>query len=147
MFNAYRAIKCALAIAATAVLLAVSPTLSYADTGTVRITASKAGFIVGVGGGSGTLTFHGRSYPLSIGGISVGTIGIAKFELVGRASHMRSPGDIAGTYTAVGASVAIAGGAKVAQLQNSKGVILELRGKQVGFEASIDLSGLQISLR
>src|SRR5689334_5614176 len=112
MFNAYRAIKCAFAIAAATVMFAASPSLSYADTGTVRITASKAGFIVGVGGGSGTLSFHGKTYPLRVGGISLGTIGVAKAELVGRASHMRSPSDIAGTYTAVSASVAIAGGAK-----------------------------------
>lgn len=147
MFTLHRAIKCAVAIIAATFLLAASLSYSYADTGTVRITASKAGFIVGVGGGSGTLTFHGKTYPLSIGGISVGTIGIAKFELVGRASNMSSPGDIAGAYSAVSASLAIAGGAKTARLQNSKGVILELRGKQIGFEASLDLSGLQISLR
>ena len=144
MFNAYRAI---IATFAVTVFLAVTPSLSYADTGSVRITASKAGFIVGVGGGSGTLTFHGKTYPLSVGGISVGTIGIAKVELVGRAYRMNSPSDIAGTYSAVSASVAVAGGAKTARLQNSKGVILELRGRQVGFEASLDLSGVEISLR
>jgi len=147
MFSLYRATKCAVAIVAAAILLVASPSYSYADTGAVRITATKAGFIVGVGGGSGTLKFHGKTYPLSIGGISVGTIGIAKFELVGRASNMRSPQDIAGAYSAVSASLAIAGGAKTARLQNSNGVILELRGRQVGFEASLDLSGLQISLR
>jgi hypothetical protein len=147
MFSLYRATKCAVAIVAAAMLCAALPSQSYADTGAVRITATKAGFIVGIGGGSGTLTFHGKTYPLSIGGISVGTIGIAKFELVGRASHMRSPSDIAGTYSAVSASLAIAGGAKTARLQNSNGVVLELRGRQVGLEASLDLSGLQISLR
>jgi hypothetical protein len=147
MFALHRAIKCAVAIVAAVMLFAALPSQSYADTGTVRITASKAGFIVGVGGGSGTLTFHGKTYPLSVGGISVGTIGIAKFELVGHAYNMRSPADIAGAYSAVSASLAVAAGAKTARLQNSKGVILELRGRQVGFEASLDLSGLQISLR
>jgi len=146
MFKAYRAMKCAFAIVAAAVLLTASPSRSYADTGTVRITASKAGFIVGVGGGSGTLTFHGKTYPLRVGGISVGTIGVAKAELVGHAYRMHSPADIAGTYSAVSASLAVAGGAKTARLQNSKGVILELRGRQVGFEASLDLSGLEISM-
>jgi len=144
MFNAYRTI---IAIFAVTVLLAASPSLSYADTGSVRITASKAGFIVGVGGGSGTLTFHGKAYRLCVFSIRIGTIGIAKFELVGRATNMRSPGDIAGSYSAVSASLAIAGGAKTARLQNSKGVVLELRGRQVGFEASLDLSGLEISLQ
>jgi hypothetical protein len=147
MFAFYRVTKCAVAIIAATVLLAASPSYSYADTGTVRITISKAGFIVGVGGGSGTLNFGGKTYALNIGGVSVGTIGVAKAELVGNAHNMRSAADIAGTYSAVGASLAVAGGGKTARLQNSKGVVLELRGKQVGFEASLNLSGLEISLR
>jgi len=128
-------------------LLAAVPSKSYAETGTVRLTISKAGFIVGVGGGSGTLTFRGRSYPLNVGGVSLGTIGVAKADLIGRAYHLRTASDIAGTYTAVGASIAVAGGAKTARLQNSRGVVLELRGRQVGFEASLNLSGMEISLR
>jgi hypothetical protein len=31
-------------------------------------------------------------------------------------------------------------------LQNSNGVVLQLRGRQVGFEASLSLSGLTISM-
>ena len=45
------------------------------------------------------------------------------------------------------AGVAAAGGSKTAQLKNSKGVVLKLRGKQVGLEFSLDLSGMQISLK
>jgi hypothetical protein len=147
MFALYRVTKFAVAIIATTILLAGLPSYSYAETGTVRITASSAGFIVGIGGGSGTLRFRGRTYPLSVGGISIGTIGVARADLVGRAYRMRAPEDIAGTYTAVGAGLAIAGGARTARLQNSRGVVLEVRGRQVGFQASLDLSGLQISLR
>ena len=147
MFALYRASKFAAAIFAATMLLAAVPSKSYAETGTVRLTISKAGFIVGVGGGSGTLTFRGRSYPLNVGGVSLGTIGVAKADLIGRAYHLRTASDIAGTYTAVGASIAVAGGAKTARLQNSRGVVLELRGRQVGFEASLNLSGMEISLR
>jgi hypothetical protein len=147
MFALYRASKFAAAIFAATMLLAAVPSKSYAETGTVRLTISKAGFIVGVGGGSGTLTFRGRSYPLNVGGVSLGTIGVAKADLIGRAYHLRQASDIAGTYTAVGASIAVAGGAKTARLQNSRGVVLEVRGRQVGFEASLNLSGMEISLR
>lgn len=137
---------CLTLLAAVITAAALSPS-AFADSGTVHLTISKAGFIVGVGGGSGTLTFHGRSYPLSIGGVSVGTIGAARAQLVGHVRNIRNPEDIAGTYSAITASVAVAGGGKVATLQNAKGVILELRGKQVGFELSAALSGLEISLR
>jgi hypothetical protein len=144
MFDVSRVMKFGFAIA-TVSLLAASP--SYADTGSIRLHATKAGFIVGVGGGTGTLTFHGKTYPLSVGGMSVGTIGVAGVDVVGRAYNMRRPQDIVGTYTAVGASVAVAGGAAAARLQNANGVILEVRGKQVGFEASLNLGGISISMR
>jgi len=139
--------RLAAGLVAAAVVLAGVPTPSHAETGSVRITITRAGFIFGVGGGSGTLTLHGHSYPLSVGGVSVGTFGASRADLVGRAYHLRTAADIAGTYTAVSAGVAVAGGARTARLRNSNGVVLELRGRQVGLELSIDLSGMVVSLR
>lgn len=143
MFRIFR-YSCAVAIA---LMFAGAPSKSYADTGTISVTISKVGFIVGVGGGSGVLTFQGKQYPLSIGGVSLGTIGIAEMELVGTATNINSAADVAGTYTALSAGVAVAGGARTATLKNAKGVVLNLKGKEVGFEASISLSGLTISFK
>ena len=121
---------------------------SHAGTGTVHLDIYKAGFIVGVSGGNGTLQYGGRNYPLVIGGVSLGaTIGASKAELVGEVLNLNKPSDIEGTYTALQAGVAVAGGSKSAQLQNSQGVILKVKGKQIGLEFSIDLSGMQISLK
>jgi hypothetical protein len=128
-------------------MVAGTPTRSYADTGTVRLKISKVGFIVGVGGGSGVLHFKGRSYRLSISGVSVGTIGVSGMDLVGTASNLRTAADIAGTYSALSAGIAVAGGGKVATLQNANGVVLQVQGSQVGFSASLSVSGLTISLQ
>ena len=68
-------------------------------------------------------------------------------DLAGRARNLRRASDIAGTYTAVGAGLAVAGGAATARMQNANGVILEVRGTKVGFSASLDLSGLTISMQ
>jgi hypothetical protein len=130
-----------------AVMLTAAPSLSYAESGSVSMRLSKVGFIVGVGGGSGTLNFKGRQYRLSISGVSAGTIGVATMQLVGIATNLRTAADIAGSYSAVSAGVAVAGGGKVATLQNSNGVVLRLQGRQVGFEASLAVSGMTISLR
>jgi len=127
--------------------LFTSPTPVYADSGSVHFRVSKAGFIVGVGGGTGVLTFKGKHYRLNIGGVSAGTIGIAGAELVGTATNLRHAEDIVGTYSAISAGVAVAGGAKAVTLQNGKGVVLHLHGKQVGFEASLSLSGLTVSMQ
>lgn len=117
------------------------------NSGRIAFRITRAGLIVGMGGGTGTLTFNGKNYPLSIGGISLGaTIGIASADFVGRVRHLLRASDIAGTYSAVGAGLAAAGGGSVARLRNSRGVELEVSGKQVGFMASVDLSGLRIRL-
>jgi hypothetical protein len=147
MFGFTRMIKCAAAAFVAAAMLIVATLPSQADTGTVRFRVGSAGFIVGVGGGSGTLTFRGKSYPLRIGGVSLGMIGISSADLVGRARNLNRASDIAGSYTAVGAGLAVAGGASTARMQNANGVILEVKGTKVGFSASLDLSGLTISMQ
>ena len=147
MLNLSRATTFGTAFLAMAVILTAAPSLSYAETGSVSMRISKVGFIVGVGSGSGTLTFKGKQYRLSIGGVSAGTIGVASMNLVGRATNLRTAADIAGSYSVASAGLAVAGGAKVATLQNANGVVLQLQGRQVGFEASVAVSGLTISLR
>jgi hypothetical protein len=129
--------------------LAAAALVSRAEaaTGEVALHIASAGFILGVTGGSGTLIFEGRQYPLTIGGISAGAlIGASATDLIGTASHIYRPEDIAGVYSAIGAGLSIAGGRQVARLTNARGVVLRLRGRQIGFSFSIDLSGMSISL-
>ncbi|GGH11052.1 hypothetical protein GCM10007036_07880 [Alsobacter metallidurans] len=127
-------------------LLAGAP--AHAGSGSVEIKIYKAGFVVGVSGGSGTLTYAGRRYPLNIGGVSLGaTVGASKTELIGRAYNLTRPSDLEGVYTAAEVGAAVAGGGKIAKLKNSHGVVLEVKGRQVGLMFSLDLSGMQISLK
>jgi len=125
----------------------MAPTASQAEIGTVRVVFTKGGFIVGVGGGHGVLTFRGHNYPFRVSGMSFGaTIGASTTKLVGRALNIRSPGDIAGNYSAIGAGGAFAAGAGGVQLQNDRGVILQLQGPKVGVELSAAVGGVQIAL-
>jgi len=84
---------------------------------------------------------------LSIGGIGVGSLGVAAVDLVGTAHNLRTPADIAGSYAAAGASATFVGGAQVARLQNEKGVVLEVHGIQAGFQVSLGLGGMTIALQ
>jgi hypothetical protein len=147
MLNLSRVATLGSALLVAAVMLTAGPSLSYAESGSVSMRISKVGFIVGVGGGSGALNFKGRRYGLRIGGVSAGTIGVASMDLVGTATNLRTAADIAGSYSVASAGLAVAGGGKVATLQNANGVVLQLQGRQVGFEASLAVSGLTISLR
>lgn len=72
---------------------------------------------------------------------------MARTDFVGEVYNLKQAKDIEGTYTAIGASGALAGGAGVAELQNSRGVRLRVTGRQIGLMVSIDLSGMQVALR
>ena len=146
MSDFVRGIKVCAAFMLAAVMLAGAPSRSHAETGSVRLHVTKVGFIVGVGGGTGTLNFQGRNYRLRLSGVSAGTIGVSGVDLVGTATNLRTPADIAGTYGAATAGLAVAGGAQATTLQNSNGVVLTLKGRQVGFSASLAVSGLSISI-
>ena len=140
----------ALVCAAVLALVGVAglSTASQAETGAVRVVFTKGGFIVGVGGGQGVLTFRGHHYPFVVSGMSFGaTIGASTMELVGRARNLHSPGDLAGTYSALGAGAAVAGGAGGVVLQNARGVVLELHGVKVGLELSAAVGGVTITMR
>ena len=142
-----RAVK-SIAAAALAVVLVSAATPSQAQgVGQVRLHIVKAGFIIGVGGGSGVLFYHGHRYPLTVSGIGIGSLGVAAVDLVGTASGLTGPGSIAGTYSGAGAGGSFVGGGQVAQLQNGNGVLLNLRGVQAGFQVSIGLAGMTIGLR
>jgi hypothetical protein len=122
--------------------------IARADVGTIRLNILKGGWVIGASGGSGTLTFRGRTYPLSIGGISYGlTFGASQTVLTGNVRNIRRPSDVAGVYGAGGAGAAIGAGVSAIVLANQNGAVLELSGRQTGLIVSADLSGLAISMK
>jgi hypothetical protein len=141
-----RTFVCAVALGIIGVTSLSTPSL--AETGSVRVVFTKGGFIVGVGGGHGVLTFRGHHYPFTASGMSIGaTIGASTTQMVGRALHLRSPGDLAGSYSVIGAGAALAGGAGGVALQNARGVVLELHGVKVGLELSAAVGGVTITMQ
>jgi hypothetical protein len=130
------------------VALVAAAAVAYADSGTISIRIFKAGFIIGGSAGSGVLNFQGRSYPLSIGGLSYGfTFGASETHFRGTVSNIRRASDVAGVYAQGGAGAAVIKGAQAVVLTNQNGAVLTLTGEQNGLIVSLDLSGLALSLQ
>ena len=136
-------------VAALGLLVSVGlATPTRAETGAVSVVFTKGGFIVGVGGGKGVLTFRGKHYPFTVSGMSVGlTVGASTTKFIGRALNLHSPADLAGSYAVGGAGAAVAAGAGGVQLQNANGVILQLSGPKVGAEVSAAVGGVTIAMQ
>jgi hypothetical protein len=123
-------------------------TAAVADSGTISFEVIKGGWFIGGQGGSGTLVFQGRRYPITIGGISAGLVfggSVTRFR--GSVSNIRRAQDVAGVYGAAGAGGAAIVGAQVITMRNEKGAVLRLSGQQIGLQLNLDLSGLAISVR
>ena len=139
---------CRAAVIALAALFGAGLTAAHADSGTISIRIVKAGFVIGGSAGSGVLHFHGRNYPLSIGGLSYGfTFGASETRFHGRVTNIHRPDDVVGVYAQGGAGAAVGRGAQVVVLTNQRGAVLSLSGEQAGLIVSADLSGLALSLK
>jgi lipid-binding SYLF domain-containing protein len=138
----------AVLIALTAAVALAVPSAAKADGGTIAFSVLKGGWVIGASAGRGTLVFRGRSYPISIGGLSAGFVfGASETRFRGTVRNIRSPYDVAGVYGAAGGGGAVIVGAQAIVLRNEKGAELVLSGVQVGLQVNLDLSGLSISVR
>jgi hypothetical protein len=121
---------------------------AYADGGRITFRVVKAGFVIGGSAGSGTLFFHGRAYPLGIGGLSYGfTFGASETHFRGIVSHIRRPSDVNGVYAAGNVGAAVGRGAQAIVLTNQNGAVLSLSGNSVGAIVSADLNGLVLTVQ
>lgn len=144
VWSTVRALRAAVIFAG---LFSVPLSPAKADDGRIQFTVIKAGFVIGGSGGSGALSFKGRRYRLSLGGLSYGfTFGASQTEFRGTVSNIRRPQDVEGVYAAGSAGAALGRGAQAIILTNQNGAVLTLSGRSVGVIVSADLNGLALSL-
>ena len=141
-----RTTKFLMAAMAALTIFAVAPTVSQAATGTVRLHVVRVGVVLGGSDGQGELYFHHRRYPLKVSGGGIGTLGISAVDLVGTVSNLRRATDIIGSYSDAGAGITFVGGQQAATLTNDRGVVLQLRGPQTGFQVQLSLGGMNIAM-
>ncbi|MEJ2673045.1 MAG: hypothetical protein P8168_12770 [Deltaproteobacteria bacterium] len=112
---------------------------------TFETTSIAAG--VGVSWGHGMFTFEGKQYPISVKGLGLGAVGIAKVNAVGDVFNLKNASDLAGTYVGISGGIAIAGGAKGILARNQHGVVLDIHATQQGVSLNIGTDGFTISMQ
>ena len=91
-------------------------------------------FVAGLGGGSGTLEYQGRTYPFKVLGTVAGPGGgVEKITASGPVYKLASVSDFAGRYTqSTGKAGFSSSGSSDLWLENSSGVIMHLQGTSSG---------------
>ncbi len=142
-----------MAASLAAVMMLATPALAQQrnlgpSTGTVRLEQVQAGFIAGGEAGGGTLRYRGRAYPITVGGLGVGTIGASKTTASGTVYGLHRVSDFAGAYVQLkeGWAVGDAGRGTV-WLRNDKGVTLRLATRRQGLQLSLGADGVLIGFR
>jgi hypothetical protein len=112
--------------------------------GTVTIAEN---FLGGAGAGNGTLHFRGQNYPFRLAGTVVGPGGAARIEASGNVYGLTKVEDFAGIYTqGTGQRGVDTSTRSDLWLQNSSGVIMHLRGTQMGGTLSLGRDELLIEM-
>ena len=115
--------------------------------GTVKITGKSVAAGIGYSWGNGVLTYKGKEYPFSIGGLSAGDIGITSAELSGEVLNLKKLEDFNGNYTSFAAGLTVAGGGAGATMKNQNGVIINVVATTQGLNFKLGVDGMRIDLK
>jgi hypothetical protein len=106
--------------------------------GTVEIEQTQIAFIGSGNLGGGKLSFGGKTYNFTIGGLGVGGIGVSKITATGTVYNLSNLEKFPGAYVQ-GRTGYAAGdkGTGTLWLKNEDGVVLELKTKREGLALSL----------
>ncbi|CAN7196028.1 hypothetical protein LJR009_000500 [Bosea sp. LjRoot9] len=141
------------AVSLAAFLMLASPAMAQSRslgpaTGTVSIEQVQAGFVASGEVGGGTLRYHGRSYPITVGGIGLGSIGASRTVASGTVYGLKNRSDLAGAYVQLKEGWAVGNrGRGSVWLQNDKGVTLRLAARRQGLQLSLGADGVLIGFK
>jgi hypothetical protein len=134
-------------------LLALGVTTSFAagaegpPDATLRLSFKSVAVGIGFSSGSGTLTYKGKEYPISVSGVSVGKVGISGSSATGKVYNLKSLADFDGHYVGAGTGMTVAGGRSRVEMKNQNGVQLYIASASQGLDVALGRSGADLSLK
>ncbi len=106
--------------------------------GTVRVSQTQIAFIGSGNLGGGELTYEGKTYSFTIGGLGIGGFGISRIEATGEVYNMTSLAEFEGAYGQARTGIVV-GDASAGQLwlEGPTGVYIHLNTKREGLALSL----------
>ncbi len=139
---------CKAALVAAAAVLACSVAQAQdKPSATIDFHGGNVAFIAGVNWGGGVLHYKGQDIQLRVRGLSIGAIGLNKFDSSGEVYNLKQVSDIAGTYAAGAGSVTVGGGVGGVEMKNGKGVVIKASGTSAGAALKLGPSGVTIEVK
>ncbi len=135
----WRGVVVSVAGVATATWLATGALAAdLKKSGSVDIEQYQVAFIGSGNLGGGTLSYQGKTYKFTIGGLGVGGFGVSKITATGNVYNMKDLADFEGAYgqARTGFAAADMGGGTL-WLENQKGVYMKLATKREGLALSL----------
>src|SRR4030067_674487 len=94
----------------------------------------------------GEREFKRKPYPFTVGGLSVGDVGITKAEAEGKVYNLKKLEDFNGTYVSAAAAATVGVGAGATAMKNDKGVVIHLFPKTKGVSLKLAGEGVKFTL-
>ena len=113
----------------------------------LELTEGQVAIGVGYSWGSGTLTYQGEKYPVTVRGLSVIDVGVTKVTAFGKVYGLKRLEDFNGNYTAATAEGTLGGGAGATTMKNQNGVVIDLFTTTQGINLKLAASGILLKLK
>ena len=123
-----------------------APTSAQTPDAVIELSGGSVAAGVGYRWGSGTLTFHGKRYPLNVNGLSLVSVGVDEYSATGSVTGLKQVQDIDGPYVAAAAGATVVGGADATAMDNLNGVTIHLTSATQGLSLTLATEGVEISL-
>jgi hypothetical protein len=135
---------CALAVTA---FVAADESPDSQPVALLRLSAKQVAAGVGWSWGDGTLEFDGKTYPVTVDGLTIGAAGIKELTANGDVYHLSKLEDFEGTYAGVGQGTTVGGGGTRAILRNAKGVEVRVLATSRGVSFTLGVSGVKLAFK
>jgi hypothetical protein len=140
------------ALSAICVLAVAAATVHAADKkpkpdATIKLVSKSVAAGVGVTWGSGKLTYEGKTYDITVDGLSVGSAGAASITAKGKVYDLKKLEDFDGNYTAAAAGATIGGGGGGVTMQNQNGVTVKMTATTKGVSLTLATAGVKMAVK